>query len=356
MTATARRYAIVGALGLALALLPLVATDFFVDATLTRALILGLAASSLIFLHAYGGMTSLAQTLMFGVAAFMVGNFSVSEAGSKGLKLGLDPWLSVLLALLVTVVVALLFGAVASRTTEIYYLMLTLVYAVIGFNFFGQVTTFSGFGGITGIDPPELFRLTTEAGQQADGRRIYYLILVLSLVAYLALKGLSRTPFGIALQGVRDDPVRMASLGFNVPAIRTIAFTLCGVVAGVAGVVFAWWNGAIAPQTIGLAPTIDLLIIAVIGGISYLEGAWLGSIVFVMAGTYLRNLPLIDQIGLTEERFNTVVGLLVLLIMVASPEGLTGIAQRIRGQRPARPDDFSAAGSPEPTQTEQADA
>ena len=71
-------------------------------------------------------------------------------------------------------------------------------------------------------------------------------------------------------------------------------------------------------------------------GISYFEGAWLGAAVYVSANIYLRNVPLVDQIGISEARFNTVIGLLVLLIMVLSPEGIMGIIDRLRrGKREA---------------------
>jgi branched-chain amino acid transport system permease protein len=304
-----------------LLVLPIVGSDFFVAFVMTRTVMLGLAAVSIVFLSAYGGMVSLAQLLLFGIAGFMVGN-AVGEAGSKGLKLGWNPWVAVVFALAITVAVALLLGALSARTGGIYFLMLTLTYAVIGYYFFGQVTTFSGFGGITGIDAPPVF--------EGHPVRLYYACVALSIVAYVGLRLLVRTPFGMALQGVRDDPVRMSSLGFNVPLLRTLAFMLAGFIAGVAGVLNIWWNGQIDPTSISIGPTLDLLIIAVIGGIAHLEGAWLGAFVFVIANNYMRNLPFADTIGLTEARFNTVVGLLVLLVMVLSPDGLVGVVLRCR--------------------------
>ena len=159
-----------------LLLLPIVGTDFFIDFVMTRAMMLGLAASTLIFLAAYGGMVSLAQWLLFGVAGFAVGNV-VAESG-RGLRLGWNPWWGVLIALIVTTLVALLLGTLSARSTGIYYLMLTLTYAVIGFFFFGQVTTFSGFGGMTGIDPPAFF--------SDEPKRLYYAGVVLSALAYTA--------------------------------------------------------------------------------------------------------------------------------------------------------------------------
>lgn len=320
----------------ALVVLPSFTSDYFIDFVMTRTLMLGLAAATIVFLSTYGGMISLAQLLLFGVAGFMFGNAAL-ESGARGLNLGWPPWLAVVFALLVVSAVALLLGALASRTTGIYFLMLTLVYGVIGFFFFAQVVTVSGPGGVTSIAPPAL--LDAEV-------RLYYAGLVLSALVYIGFRAVGTTPFGLALQGIRDDPVRMASLGFNVPLHRMLAFTLAGFVAGIAGLLNVWWNGQIDPASIATGPTLILLIIAVIGGISHFEGAWLGAFVYVAANNYLRALPFVDRIGITEARFNSVIGVLVLLIMVLSPEGLVGIVARLRGwrRRPA----LARASEPSP--------
>ena len=88
------RNAVAAAAVAVLVLLPFVASDFFVVFVMTRAVMLGLAASTIVFLSSYGGMVSLAQLLFVGVAGFMVGNV-VGEGGTKGLKLGWDPWVGV---------------------------------------------------------------------------------------------------------------------------------------------------------------------------------------------------------------------------------------------------------------------
>ena len=349
MTSISARNISVGVGVVLLALLPLVGTDFFIDFVMTRTLMLGLAASTIVFLSAYGGMDSLAQWLIFGVAGFVVGNV-VAESG-RGLTLGWEPWVAVPIAMVVATTVALVLGAMAARSSGIYFLMLTLTYAVIGFYFFGQVTTFSGFGGMTGIDAPAFF--------SGHPKRLYYTALLLSVLAYVGFRAIARTPFGFALQGVRDDPVRMASLGFNVQLHRTLAFGLAGFVAGLAGILNIWWNGQIDPTSIGLSPTLDLFIIAVIGGMLHLEGAWLGAFVFVGANIYLRDIPLLGSIGgvieeriLAQERFNTVIGLVLLAIMIASPDGLAGLIAR--GSRriglgtdakPSQPTNSASAGA-----------
>lgn len=302
-----------------LALLPLFVSGFLVDFVLTRTLMLGLGAATIVFLARYGGMVSLGQILFFAIAGFMYGN-AVLETGARGLNLGWNPWVAALFALAVTTVTALVLGAVASRSGGIYFLMLTLVYAVIGFFFFAQVVTISGPSGVTSITPPPVID---------SSLRLYYTALLLSVLAYAGFRAIGSTSFGMVLQGVRDDPIRMASLGVNVALHRALAFTLAGFVAGVSGLINVWWNGQIDPASVAIGPALAFLIIAVIGGISYFEGAWLGALVYVAANNYLRSLPLVDRIGITEDRFNTLIGVLVLLIMVLSPEGLVGIARRI---------------------------
>jgi branched-chain amino acid transport system permease protein len=207
-------------------------------------------------------------------------------------------------------------------------MMITLVFAVIVNYFFGQVTLLSGFGGISNIDSYLPWPLGTPG---ANPFRLYYAVLAVSAVALLGMRALLRTPFGLATQGVRDDPVRMASLGFNVTVHRTMAFTFTGAVAAVAGILFVWWNGHIDPATVGLSASLDLIVVAVIGGIARLHGAWIGALFFVAVENYVRNVAAIS------DRFHTVIGLVFLLIVVASPGGLLGLWERGLGRlrRPA---------------------
>jgi branched-chain amino acid transport system permease protein len=332
----------------ALIVAPFFTSDFFVSFVLTQALLLGVAAASLIFLAAYGGMVSLAQTLMFGFTGFVIGN-AVTTGGSKGLNLGLDPWVGVVLGVTFTTILAFVLGAVASRSTGLYFLMITLTFGVIGFFFFGQVTTFSGFGGINQVRAPAFIG---EPGEFPE--RLYFVAIVVSVVVYLLLRYVGRTPFGLAFQGIRDDHVRMSSLGYNLAIHRTLAFTLAGFVASLAGVLFIWWNRQIDPASIGVGEILALLIIAVIGGMNRLEGAWVGAFVFVIVNNYVRDVPLLNQIGLTEARFNTIVGLIFLAIVLLSPDGLIGIGQRItrlftrdKSHASQGPGSDSEIGSPE---------
>jgi branched-chain amino acid transport system permease protein len=317
---------------------PLIFSEYWVATLLTQMLFLGIVAASLIFLSAYGGMVSLAQVAIYGVAGFALGNLTTT-GNTKGLNLGWAEAPGIVVAIAIAVVVALIFGALASRSYGIYFLMITLVFSVIANLFFGQVTSVSGFGGISGIPIPDFLSRT------AHPDRLYFVTLAVALLVYTLLRYVARTPFGLTLQGIRDDPVRMSSLGYNVTLHRTLAFTFAGFIAAIGGILFVWWNAQIAPSTIGLNATIDVLVIAVIGGLYRLEGAWLGALVFVVINNYA------PDIGFIGERFHTVIGLIFLIIVLVSPSGLIGLWERATvGRRRTVPGDIAQErGSAEPT-------
>jgi branched-chain amino acid transport system permease protein len=312
------------------ALGPIVFDRYWVSYILTGTFLFGIAAASLIFLSAYGGMVSLAQVSIYGIAGFVLGN-CVTTGSTKGLNLGLNPWLGVLFGILIATGIGFVIGAVASRSTGIYFLMITLVFAVIANYFFGQVTTVSGFGGIGDIQD----HVPQPIGNpNLHPNRLYYVALVAAVVVYLLFRYIVRTPFGLALQGIRDDAVRMTSLGYNVPLHRAIAFGFASFVASIAGVLFVWWNNQISPGSIDLLAVLILLEIAVIGGLNRLGGAWLGALVFQLMYVYVQRINfgwgfLNSHIG--QARYQTAIGLVFLIIVLLSPGGLLGIWELATG-------------------------
>ena len=336
---------VIGIGGLILAIAgPAIFNAYWIDVILTQALIVGIAAASMIFLAAYGGMVSLAQTMLMGATGFMIGNM-VTKGGAggetKGLLLGWDPTLALVLALAGTTLLGLILGALAARSTGIYFLMITLAFSVVGYYFVGQVTVVSGFSGIASINqytPPFVGDIVT------DRNRLYYIALGVAIVVYLLIRFVVRTPFGLALQGLRDEPVRMSSLGYAVPVHRMLAFGFSAFLAGLAGVLLVWWQGEIAPGDIGLPATIDLLIVAVIGGLTRIEGAWVGALAFIVINNYVRDSWLTDLLDTLRigGSFNTIIGLVFLVIVIVSPDGLMGVWDRLwglgrRGRDPGAP-------------------
>jgi len=312
--------AVVGVTGLLFLFAPLIFSDFFVSVILTKALWLGIAAASLIFLSSYAGMVSLGQVGLYAVAGFTMANLVAADGG---LDVAWSPWVAVIVAVGVAGLVGLFFGAVAARSEGIYFLMITLAFGVLVYYFFSQVTQLSGFGGVNNVDLPSLVGNPTE-----DPSRLFYVTLAASVIVFFLIRYLARTPFGMAMQGMRDDPTRMRALGYNVTLHRTLAFAAAALIAGVAGILSVWYNRRISPGSIALGQTIDVLVIAVIGGLYRLEGAWVGAIFFALLDNYSREwTPDIGSV-LGPERFNTLIGIVFLVIVLVSPGGLVGIWDR----------------------------
>jgi branched-chain amino acid transport system permease protein len=118
----------------------------------------------------------------------------------------------------------------------------------------------------------------------------------------------------------------MRALGYNVLLLRALAFGLGAFIAALAGVLSVWWNTRISPGSIALPQTLDILVIAVIGGLYRLEGAWVGAVVFAVLDNWIRGVELVGG------RFNTVVGAIFLAIVLLSPGGLMGIWESATGR------------------------
>ena len=317
----------VGAVALVVALAPVIFSDYFVSVILTKAIWLGIAAASLIFLSSYGGMVSLAQVGLYGIAGFTMANLVAADGGVAA---AWAPWLAVAAGVLVAALIGLVFGAIASRSEGIYFLMITLAFGVMVYYFWGQVTQLSGFGGVNNVELPDLIGNPGE-----NPAPLFYVSLVAALLVLVGIRYLARTPFGLALQGIRDEPARMRALGYNVTLHRAVAFAVGALIAAIAGILSVWYNRRISPGSIGLQQTIDVLVIAVIGGLYRLEGAWIGALTFALIDNYSREWT--PEIGtfLGPERFNTLIGVVFLLIVLVSPGGLVGIweqgRERLRG-------------------------
>ena len=294
-----------------LALGPLIFSDYYLSAVVTKSFWLGIAAASLIFLAAYVGMVSLGQVALYGIAGFTMANLVTADGGSN---IAWNPWVGTLAGILVAVGIGLFFGAISNRSYGIYFLMITLALGVLTYYFFAQVTQLSGFGGVNNVARPGI--VSNPVGDPAN---LFYIALFASAGVYLLIRYVVRSPFGLALQGIRDDPSRMRSLGYNVPLLRMLAFALGALIASIAGILSVWWNTRISPGSIDLSRTLDVLIIAVIGGLFRLEGAWIGAFFFVALDNWTRG---VDIVG---SRFNTVIGVIFLAIVLLSPGGLMGI-------------------------------
>ncbi len=276
-------------------------------------------ALSLTFLAGYGGMVSLAQMTVAGMSGYALAVLGTSS--SPEISLAWPWWVAVPFAILIAVICATFIGWLSVRTEGIYTIMITLA---IGVAFYYLVlqnySIFNGFQGLRELKPPTVLGIGWR-----EPMPFYFLVLFWALAAYLMVRYVVRTPFGIALQGIRDNPRRMEALGFHVVAHRVAAYALAGLVAAVAGIGLAWYNALMTPGSVGTGWQINILIIAVLGGMKHPIGAFLGALVFVLLQTFA--IDLIDR-----ERFNLVIGGVFLAIVLFSPDGLLGLWAKLRSR------------------------
>ena len=298
---------------------PLFVSEFFTFQIGAYSLILGTIALALMMLAGYGGMVSLAQLTVAGLAGYLVAILGINSTGVMGL--GWPWWLTVITAVFGAAFLSAFIGAISARTEGIYTIMITLAIGVAFFYFVRQnYVLFNGFTGFAGVEPPLLWGVYWR-----DPTPFYYLSLLVATCFLWAVLYGSRSTFGLSLQAIRDNPRRMQALGYNVTLHRVVAYFFSGTIAGTAGVLLVWFNGRISPGSVGVDVIIDILVIAVVGGLRHPVGPFLGAVLFVLLENFA--IDLIDR-----ERFNTVIGLVFLSVVVFSPDGILGLWHRLRAK------------------------
>lgn len=308
MTASKRHLILLAVSAAVLVALPFAASSFFLIEVLIKSLWLGTVAASLTFLIRYAGMISLAQTAIYGTAAYVTANFSSMQ--------GLNPWVAALSGIIVATAVTVAIGLLSSRARGVYFLMITLTAGVFVYYFALQYRPFTfGFGGINGVQAPSIGALHFR-----DPINFYFLALAVSILATVLLYAYARSPIGLALQGDRDSSERMTALGLNTTAIRIAGFIIAGFVASTGGVLSVWYNGQVSPGSLDVVRTIDILVIAVLGGASRIEGAWLGALAISVLTVYASDFT---------DYYNTLIGVVFIAVVVFSPGGILGFVTSV---------------------------
>lgn len=286
------------------AAVPYVTSQFVFVQIVIQSLWLATVAVSLTFLIRFAGMISLAQTGLYGTAGYVTANLSVTR--------GLNPWAAAGAGVVIAVALAFIVGLISSRARGVYFIMLTLAVGVFLYYFALQYRPFTfGFSGINGIKVPDLGPIPL-----SNPRNFYWFAFAVSAVALIGLYAFSRSPLGLAMQADRDCPERLEALGINTIAVRIIGFTAAGAVAAVGGVLSVWFNGQISPGSLDITRTIDILIVAVLGGVVRLEGAWLGALLFTVLTAYVSDFT---------DYYNSVIGLVFIAVVLVSSDGVPGL-------------------------------
>ncbi len=276
----------------------------------TEALILGLFAMSIDILAGVAGRVPLGHGAIFGVGAYVVA-YHVAVSGGNA-------WIGMLLGIATAATVAALFGALAVRTTGVYFLLLTLAEGMIVWGICYRWTSVTGAeNGIRGVARPALI---------SDPHIFYYFVLLTVMMAAFLIWRLVHSPFGQALRGISESSSRMRTLGYNVPLTLTIAFTLSGVFAGLAGILFVLLNNFVSPSNVSLDQSTQGLLMVILGGAGTLWGGFVGSAVIIV----LSNL-----VSAYTERWSMILGLMFIVTMLFASEGLIGKAKALVGARSA---------------------
>ncbi|MGL4974078.1 MAG: branched-chain amino acid ABC transporter permease [Bosea sp. (in: a-proteobacteria)] len=315
--------------------LPLVANNFWLFQIMGWTFILGMIGVSLMFLAGYGGMVSLLQMTIAGLAGYMVA--ILGPSGVANISLGLSWWVFLPAAFLVAALFATVCGALAVRTEGIYTIMITLAIASAFFYFARQnYSIFNGYSGFNLVLPPKFFGVDWRGAVP-----FYYLSLGCAALCYGAVVYISRSPFGLALQGVRDNPRRMAALGYNVTAHRVAAYALASVFASTGGILLVWQNAQIAPGTVGIPSAVDVLVVAVVGGLRRPIGPFIGAFIYVILQVFSPDI--LSSFGFSTERFKLIIGLGFLAVVLFSPDGVLGIWDRWQANKTKATDPLTGA-------------
>ena len=316
----ASRHAAILLLGLVLVFLPAIATHFILVQVVGWALILGIIALSLMFLAGYGGMVSLAQMTVAGVSGYMITVFGVSSL--PAISLFWPWWVAAPIAIAIAVAFGALTGALSARTEGIYTIMITLAIAAAFFysdaakladlQRFRRVHDNSGadrlWRQLEGSDPALLSHLVFRGAELRRGR------LCLARAVRLGAAGRAR----------QSAPHGGDRLQRHCPPHRSHAFA--ALIASIGGILMVWLNNQISPGSAGIEATIDLLVIAVVGGLGHPIGAFVGAIIYVILRTFA--LDALVAVGLDGRRFQTLIGLGFLVIVLFSPDGVIGLWRR----------------------------
>jgi branched-chain amino acid transport system permease protein len=264
------------------------------------------------FLNRNLGLMSLGQLFFAGVTGYIVAISSVYHHVKFGV--------SVPLAILAGTLSGVIIGYIALKTKGVYFFMLTLAVTLGLYSFANQAQEIThGHTGINSIPSPIVIGVDF-----SNTKPLYYLFLAIAVALFASCKFLESTSFGIALKGVRDNEDRMISLGYRTMPLKMIAFVFSSLIASISGVMGVFYVTNISPDSVGLLRSIDLLVIVVVGGATYLGGAFVGAVLIAVFEAIIQDYT---------QYYVAATGVLFIAVLMLAPQGLMGITAQIRSYR-----------------------
>lgn len=298
--------------GIILVFLPFLLPPYY-QTLMTRVLIFSIFAISLDVIYGYTGLFSLGHAAFFGVGGYTVGILMV--------RYGIDSfWIGAPLAILMASFVAAIFGIIALRVSGIYFLLVTFALGELLVSLATKWKFLSTSGGTEGV--MNILRPTLNLPWFSwNITNFYYFVSLIFVFCFFILYRLINSPFGCALQGIRESEPRMRALGYNTWLYKYIAFIVAGLFAGVAGVLIAYHDGFMVPSSFGVGTSTLVMFMVIIGGVGTLYGPAIGSgiLIFVnfLASTY------------TPERWPLVLGVFFVLVIMYARGGVAVYTSRL---------------------------
>ena len=286
-----------------LLVLPLLLPSFLV-VVLTEIAIVALFATAFNLLMGFGGMVSFGHAAYFALGAYAAALLVKQAAWPMPLALAASPFAAA--------AGALFFGFFIVRLTQTYFAMLSLAFAQIVFTVvFKWKSLTGGDDGILNLWPPPALK---------SPLAYCYFTLAVAGAGMLAMRAIVDSPFGYALRAIRENPRRARFIGVNVRRHQLFAFVLSGFFSGLAGGLFAFFNGSVFPDFAYLNKSFEPLVVVLLGGIQSFFGPLAGAVGFKILETFIaRQWPVYWPLFL---------GSAVVLVVVALPQGFVGLLQR----------------------------
>lgn len=302
-----RRVPAILSIAVLLLLYPFLAPPYYTQLA-TRALILSILAMGLNLATGYAGLPSLGHAAFFGMAAYTTAILAKHVSANI--------WLSLAASVSAATLLAAVFGLISLRTSKVYFLFITLalgqvVWAVV----FGWRSVTGGDDGISGIGNPQLWPSVSISGNVGH----YFLVLFFFLITCFLFYKMLKSPFGHSIVGIKENELRMKAMGYNVWLHKFIAFCLSGALSGLAGALWAFFNGFVSPVDSGFGQSAEALLMVILGGAGTLFGPVVGAFVIV-AIRYV--------VSAYTSRWFLILGVVYMVTILCAPKGILKAIRR----------------------------
>jgi branched-chain amino acid transport system permease protein len=296
-----------------LAIVPVVARDADYALNLfERVMVFAIAALGLDLILGFGGLVSFGQAVFMGLGAYATGILAFHGFG--------DALFAIPASIALAALFAYLTGAICLRTRGVYFIMITLAFSQMVFFMASSLAPYGGDDGLT------LHARTTLLGLPFIAREIdlYYVSFACLAATYLLCRSIVGSRFGRVLRGAKENPARLASLGYDVFRYQLAAYVIAGAIGGLSGFLLANTSNFVSPAYMAWQRSGDLIIVVLFGGIGTLDGSIIGSAAYLLLAEYLSQ---------ATEHWKMIFGPLLVLVVLFAKGGLIGMTARLFGRR-----------------------